>query len=146
MSYCPRYWTNTQDITYLPASCSLISTGHDPSFGKAQHCKTSGALWQMVTIEGCPDGRKGKRERLVLCVSQREASVWLHSTPTAVLWPRWSMVVLYLHSNVYRSSTVAGRVVFAIDAAGAGLGLPSSTALLCQPWLWHWEWVWRLHC
>lgn len=38
------------------------------------------------------------------------------------------MVALYLHSNVYRSATVAGIVMLAIDF-GAGLGLPSSTAL-----------------
>lgn len=54
--------------------------------------------------------------------------VWLDSMPTAVLWPGWSMVILYLHSNVYRSATVAGMVMLAIDA-GAELGLPSATAL-----------------
>lgn len=33
-----------------------------------------------------------------------------------------------MHSNVYRSATVAGIVMLAIDA-GAGLRLPSSSAL-----------------
>lgn len=55
------------------------------------------------------------------------------------------MVLLHLHSHVYRSATVAGKDMLAIDA-GAGPGLLSSTAQLCQPWLWHWEWIWRLHC
>lgn len=58
----------------------------------------------------------------------REALVWLSSMLTAVHWPGWSTVALYLHPKVYRSSTVAGIVMLAIDA-GAGLGLPNSTAL-----------------
>lgn len=60
--------------------------------------------------------------------SPREAMVWPDSMPIAVLWPGRSPVVLFLHSNVYRSVTVAGTVMSAIDA-GAGTCLPSSTAL-----------------
>ena len=54
--------------------------------------------------------------------------------PTALLWPGLSIVVLYLHSNGYRSATVAGRVMLAIDAGAELLGLPSITALPALVW------------
>lgn len=60
---------------------------------------------------------KEKRERSV-------AKRALGSMLLTVLWTGWSMVVFCLHSSVYRSVMVTGKVVFTVEA-GTELGLPS---------------------
>lgn len=45
--------------------------------------------------------KKGTRETL----SPRQAVLWLDSGLTAVLWCRWSTLVLFMQNHVYRSAT-----------------------------------------
>lgn len=81
--------------------------------------------------------KKGTRETL----SPRQAVLWLDSGLTAVLWCRWSTLVLFMQNHVYRSATQGWQS----DVSWRCLGRYCQVQQSCQPWLSHWKWAWWLH-